>query len=86
MLAVSDGEADADEILSTCMETVKELSKTLLASHHHTPQEQAALEAAQDSEELLILFQLERGEDAAVDAVTLMLQLKREIANDISQG
>lgn len=85
MLAEADGAADADEILSTCMETVKELSKTLLASQHHTPQEQAALEAAQDSEELLILFQLERGEDAAVDAVTLMLQLKREIADDISQ-
>ena len=67
------------------METVKDLSKTLLASQSRAPEVQAALDAAQDGEELLILFQLERGEDAAVDAVTLLLQLKREIADDISQ-
>lgn len=85
MLAETDGDANADEILSTCMETVKDLSKTLLASQSRAPEVQAALDAAQDGEELLILFQLERGEDAAVDAVTLLLQLKREIADDISQ-
>ncbi|PCJ09704.1 MAG: hypothetical protein COB16_03155 [Rhodobacteraceae bacterium] len=84
MLADADGEADANAILSSCMETVKELSKTLLAAPHPTPQQQTALDTAEDSEELLILLQLERSEDAALDAVTLMLQLKREIADDIS--
>ncbi|WIY25853.1 P-loop NTPase family protein [Parasedimentitalea psychrophila] len=85
MLAETDGAANADAILSTCMDTVKDLSKTLLASQNRSPQVQAALDGAQDGEELLILFQLERGEDAAIDAVTLLLQLKREIADDISQ-
>ncbi|NRB17679.1 MAG: hypothetical protein HRU33_08975 [Rhodobacteraceae bacterium] len=85
MLAETEGAANADAILATCMDTVRELSKTLLASQNTAPQVQAALDGAQDGEELLILCQLERGEDAAVDAVTLLLQLKREIADDISQ-
>jgi len=34
----------------------------------------------QDGEEMLVLFQLERGEEAALDAVTLLLQLRREMA------
>ncbi|AZV77280.1 hypothetical protein EBB79_04825 [Parasedimentitalea marina] len=84
MLAEADDDANADEILASCMDTVKDLSKTLLASQSTSPQVQAALDAAQDGEELLILFQLERGEDAAVDAVTLLLQLKREIADDLA--
>ena len=85
MLAETDTAGNADEILSTCMDTVKDLSQTLLASQDRSPEVQAALDAAQDGEELLILFQLERGEDAAVDAVTLLLQLKREIADGIDQ-
>lgn len=85
MLAKTDGGATADDILADCMDTVKDLSKTLMASQDHSRRIQSALDAAQDGEELLILFQLERGEDAAVDAVTLLLQLKREIADDISQ-
>ena len=35
----------------------------------------------EDSAEMMLLFQLERDEDAAVDAVTLLLQLKKEIAH-----
>jgi len=85
MLAETDDAVDADEILATCMDTVKDLSKTLLASQNRSPQVQAALDAAEDGEELLILFQLERGEDAAIDAVTLLLQLKREIADGVDQ-
>lgn len=85
MLADTKGGADSNEILATCMETVSEMSKTLLTSQHPSSQEQAALNAAQDSEELMILFQLEQGEDAAVDAVTVLLQLKKEIADDLSE-
>ncbi|NIZ61527.1 hypothetical protein DL239_11110 [Sedimentitalea sp. CY04] len=85
MLAETDTAGNADEILSSCMDTVKDLTQTLLASQNRSPEVQAALDAAQDGEELLILFQLERGEDAAVDAVTLLLQLKREIADGIDQ-
>ena len=36
---------------------------------------------AQESAEMMLLFQLEKDEDAAVDAVTLLLQLKKEIAH-----
>jgi len=87
MLAQSSGgtDPDTDSILANCMQTVRQMSTTLSGALTPSAAVQAALDASEESEELLMLFQLERGEDAAVDAVTLLLQLKREISDEIAR-
>jgi len=83
MLAAADaaGGSSAGDVLGTCLEVIRELSDTLAAAPDG-PAAQVAREAAQDGEELVMLCQLEQGEDAAIDAVTLLFQLKKELAED----
>ncbi|MEX0304021.1 MAG: hypothetical protein AB3N24_16505 [Leisingera sp.] len=83
MLAEADaaGGPRADAVLGKCLEVIRELSGTLEAVPDG-PAAAAAREAAQDGEELVMLCQLEQGEDAAVDAVTLLIQLKKELAEN----
>ena len=85
MLAESDGghNVDSEQVLNSCVDAVRALSDTLAQERHPSPELRSALDAAQDGEELMMLFQLERGEDAAIDAVTLLLQLKKEIGDDV---
>ncbi len=68
-------------VLDQCLVAVRDMAETLLATPADGPQIQAAREAGQDGEEMLMLLQLEQDEDAAVDAVTLLLQLKKELTD-----
>ncbi|MFY0312561.1 hypothetical protein ACFMBG_22005 [Leisingera sp. D0M16] len=71
----------AGPVLAQCMDLIRGLSASLEALPGSAAVT-AAREAAQDGEELLMLCQLEQDEDAAIDAVTLLFQLKKELAED----
>ncbi|MBT8155677.1 hypothetical protein KMP13_17770 [Epibacterium ulvae] len=71
-------------VLDHCLLAVREMAETLLSTPQGAEQNMPALQAArtanEDGEEMLMLLQLEQDEDAAVDAVTLLLQLKKELS------
>ena len=75
----SGGGSDADDILARCVESISALSTHLRSAGSGARIDEAG-EDVQEGEEMMVLFQLERGEDAALDAVTLLLQLRREFA------
>lgn len=75
-----DDAVDTDTVLVRCAETLGALSSHLHETLHEHPALYDAQENVREGEEMLMLFQLERGEDAALDAVTLLLQLRKEIA------
>ncbi|UWQ43808.1 hypothetical protein K3718_20650 (plasmid) [Leisingera aquaemixtae] len=81
MLAQAEaaGGPQAGPVLAHCMDLIRSLTASLEAMPG-SDAVSAAREAAQDGEELLMLCQLEQDEDAAIDAVTLLFQLKKELA------
>lgn len=72
------GEVDSKKIIDCCSDAVRSVS-ALLGSGPSDAATDALKGDLQDGEEMLMLFQLERGEDAAVDAVALVLQLRKEM-------
>ncbi|WP_371224876.1 hypothetical protein [Roseovarius sp. 2305UL8-3] len=78
------GELDTDRILTDCTEAIHSISDLLLSTGDDDPAKQAMNEHVQEGEEMLMLFQLERGEDAALDAVTLMLQIRKELSQKLA--
>lgn len=72
------GEVDSEKIIDSCSDAVRSVS-ALLGSGPGDAATDALKGDLQDGEEMLMLFQLERGEDAAVDAVALVLQLRKEM-------
>lgn len=75
-----DGAVDTDAVLERCAATIGALSAHLQDGIIDDPALHLAQDSAREGEEMLMLFQLERGEDAALDAVTLLLQLRKESA------
>jgi len=72
---------DTDTILKDCNEAINSLTTLLGSSAGDDPVNDAMHGDLQEGEEMLMLFQLERGVDAALDAVTLMLQLRKELTD-----
>lgn len=79
--AEAAGGPQAGPVLAQCMDLIRGLSASL-EGLPGSAAVTAARDAAQDGEELLMLCQLEQDEDAAIDAVTLLFQLKKELAED----
>ncbi|MEZ5715808.1 MAG: hypothetical protein R3D85_11925 [Paracoccaceae bacterium] len=75
-----DDAVDTDAVLERCAATIGALSLHFQDSLTDDPALQLAQDNVREGEEMLMLFQLERGEDAALDAVTLLLQLRKESA------
>lgn len=75
-----EGDVDTDLIMTRCAETIGALTSQLQGSLSEDGAVLDAQESAREGEEMLMLFQLERGEDAALDAVTMMLQLRKEMS------
>ncbi|MEM6589652.1 MAG: hypothetical protein AAF641_14490 [Pseudomonadota bacterium] len=71
---------DMSSLFSTCIETVQNLSDTLADVAREDQLIDALLQDTRQGENMLILLQLEGNEDAAIDAVSLMVQLKKEVA------
>lgn len=81
------GEApNPDAILQKCVDAANALSDLFDAVQADDPAVQDAQDDAQESAEMMVLFQLEKGEEAATDAVTLLMQLKKELAERAGDG
>ena len=75
---------DADAILNSCTEAMSSLAGLLDTAQTNDPAARGAREDVQEGEEMLMLFQLERGEEAALDAVTLLLQIRKELIQKVA--
>ena len=75
---------DSDAILCGCTEAMSSLAGLLDMGQAEDPATRDLREDVQEGEEMLMLFQLERGEEAALDAVTLLLQIRKELIQKVS--
>lgn len=73
-------------VLDHCMETAKELSEIILEAEESDPSVSDIHDDVMECSDMMVLFQLEKTEDAAEDAVTLLLQLKKDMAKAASEG
>jgi len=80
----SSDDLDPDAILEGCTEAFASLAELLEIPSADDPAACAMREDVQEGEEMLMLFQLERGEDAALDAVTLLLQMRKELIDKVA--
>ncbi|MEO8242392.1 MAG: hypothetical protein ABI832_08760 [bacterium] len=82
LLASPDGVSGdaADRILDRCSWTAGELVKLLSDSTDPSPHLEALREGAVEGEQMVMLLRLERGENAAEDSLTVLLQLKKDLA------
>ena len=72
--------AQTDAILEHCLDTANQLSTLLQDFDKADPALAELQEDVMESADMMLLLQLEQSEDAASDAVTLLLQLKKEVA------
>lgn len=79
-LTGDDAQPDTEMILEQCVQAANALSDIMQDAEPDDPSTRDLQDDAQESAEMMLLFQLERDEDAAADAVTLLLQLKKEVA------
>lgn len=77
-------ELDPDRILKACSEALQSVTELLDSTEMPSPSIEDIKDEVREGEEMLMLFQLERGEDAALDAATLLLQIRKELSQTIS--
>lgn len=78
------GAFDCSSVLTTCLETVQNLASDLASMESASDDQRQMLVDMQESENMLLLFKIEENADAALDAVSLLLQMKKEINHRIS--
>ncbi|WP_050928996.1 hypothetical protein [Aestuariivita boseongensis] len=76
----SPGNDSTDAILEHCLDTANQLSTLLQDFDQSDPSLAELQEEVMESADMMVLLQLEKSEDAVSDAVTLLLQLKKEVA------
>ncbi|MEM7075804.1 MAG: hypothetical protein AAGA28_10690 [Pseudomonadota bacterium] len=74
------GAFDCTRVLETCLNTVQALIQDLADIPGNDPSIERLLCDMHDSENMLLLFQIETTAVAAEDAISLMLQLKKEVS------
>jgi hypothetical protein len=74
-----------ERILARCTATADDLMQMLSASSEVTPLIEALHEDVFEGEQMLMLLRLERGETAAEDSLTVLLQLKKELSERVPQ-
>ncbi len=80
------GTGDSTErILERCTATVEHLTTTLWSIDDASPVLEALREDVIEGEQMLMLLRLERGETAAEDSLTVLLQLKKDMAERVSR-
>lgn len=82
-LSRTDGE-NPDSVLQECLDAANALNDLFASADPADAALRALQEDAEESAEMMLLFQLEKGEDAAADAVTLLMQLKKDLAQRAS--
>lgn len=79
-------EAGADKyatFLSACVETADGLAK-LLAEHDSATASTSLPDSVAEASEVMLLLQLEKGMGPAADAATLLLQMRRELEDELA--
>lgn len=74
------GTAPPERILSHCAQTAQALATLLMDTQPDDPEIADLREDALESEQVILLLMLERNETAASDAISVLLQLKKEMA------
>ncbi len=78
--AVNDlGRGKADGLVSQCVDTVEHLVDVFSDDDSGCPIADAFLDDLTEASDLMVLMQVESGDASAADAVTLLLQLRREM-------
>ena len=77
--------AASERILERCSRTAEQLVELLSAAEDASSDLAALKEDAIEGEQMLMLLRLERGESAAEDSLTVILQLKKEISERLVQ-
>ncbi|MFT7592753.1 MAG: hypothetical protein ACI8R4_000060 [Paracoccaceae bacterium] len=67
-------------VLDHCLETASTLTDMMMDIDLSSPTVVEFQDDVQECTDMMVLFQLEKTEDAAADAVTLLLQLKKEMS------
>ncbi len=76
-------EPNPSQIIEKCARIIGDLSDTLAHADCGDPVIKSIQEDAREGEEMMLLLQLEKGEDAASDAVVSLMQLKKEISKNL---
>ena len=76
----ASGKVNPEEIIDRCCKAISEISALLEMEDAGEGTVSHILNDIRNGEEMLLLLQVEQGTKAAEDAVVLMLQLKKEIA------
>ena len=79
------GPAVADRILERCSAAAEELVELLSATDSTFPELAVLKDDVIEGEQMLMLLRLERGESAAEDSLTVLLQLKKEMSERVFQ-
>ena len=80
MSAANDlGPGKADGLVSQCVDAVEHLVDIFSGDDSGCAVAEAFLEDLTDASDLMVLMQVESGDASAADAVTLLLQLRREM-------
>ena len=77
------GPGDAD-LLDRCLAMVEDLGAALDTAAERDPSLRALRQDVAEGHDMLVLLHLEAGEEAALDAVTLLLQLKQEMSSRLA--
>lgn len=82
MLAAFEGNRPDKQafVLDHCLETATRLSEIILDAEQADPDLLDIHEDVMECSDMMVLFHLEKTDDAAADAVTLLLQLKKEMS------
>ncbi|MCV2877725.1 hypothetical protein OE699_02575 [Sedimentimonas flavescens] len=72
--------ASSDAILERCSQAAEELVTLLSSSDDRSEEIEAFREDAIEGEQMLMLLRLERSENAAADALTVLVQMKKEMS------
>jgi hypothetical protein len=78
------GDFDPDVILKNCTDAMSSLSRLLEKSDASDMMGREARESVEEGEEILMLFQLEQSQEAAIDAVTLLLQIRKDLIRKVA--
>ncbi len=86
LMAIPEAASGAvtDRILERCSQTAEDLVQLLSQSDDPSPALAAIREDVADGEQMLMLLRLERGETAAEDSLTVLLQLKKELSERVA--
>lgn len=78
LAALQSQDAPGDEeILTHCSETLSHLS-SLMASHEEANAAEDLADQVMEAENLVVLLESEKGEESAADALSILLQIRRE--------